>query len=276
MDSNTWVLHPNGRTHAAPTARRGVYYRVLKPEDLDNARIPYIPEKEIKDHGKGDILAKAIVVFQTTWFTIQCIVRPIQGLAIAEIELVALAFAILNAITYGLWWDKPLNIEYPIYFDEEGKRVDGPGPEDAQSSEAWYEFSMWGKNIDLRDKRDVLALLCLAPLMILIAIPLAVNSITEMVYIGSGDRASDTNNDPETSVHPFYAAKMDNTDFTKNWVLTKVLHFFAQLLDVLVIISMLAYVSSRFIILFLAIFSLRSLPDSVYESIEWTEFIPHI
>ncbi|KAF8647249.1 hypothetical protein AX16_006827, partial [Volvariella volvacea WC 439] len=95
---------------------------VLDYRDISDVKIPRIPEKEIRDHGKGDVLAKAIVVIQTTWFVAQCIARHTQGLVLTEIELVTLAFAALNVITYGLWWDKPLNVEYPIYFDEEGKR----------------------------------------------------------------------------------------------------------------------------------------------------------
>ncbi|KAF8647247.1 hypothetical protein AX16_006825, partial [Volvariella volvacea WC 439] len=95
---------------------------VLHYSGISDVKIPRIPEKEIRDHGKGDLLAKAIVVIQTTWFVAQCIARHTQGLVLTEIELVTLAFAALNVITYGLWWDKPLNIEYPIYFNEEGKR----------------------------------------------------------------------------------------------------------------------------------------------------------
>ncbi|KAF8642792.1 hypothetical protein AX16_009425 [Volvariella volvacea WC 439] len=124
-------------------------YKVLcKEEDVNEAKIPHIPEKEIQDRGKGDLLAKALVVVKTTWFVIQCIARHTQGLVITEIELVTLAFATLNVITYGLWWDKPLNIGYLIYFDENGIRTDGPQAEgdEGQVKEdkgAWYKRTWW-------------------------------------------------------------------------------------------------------------------------------------
>ncbi|KAF8643949.1 hypothetical protein AX16_008761 [Volvariella volvacea WC 439] len=89
-------------------------------------RIPAIRKKEIVDRGKGDWLAKAIITLQTSWFVAQCIARNIEGLALAELEFVTLAFAVLNAFTYGLWWEKPLNVEYPIYFNWQGNRVNGP------------------------------------------------------------------------------------------------------------------------------------------------------
>ncbi|KAF8663999.1 hypothetical protein AX16_000850 [Volvariella volvacea WC 439] len=191
--------------------RNGACYRVVRPDMVnENTKIPYIPEKEIKDHGKGDILAKVIVVLQTTWFVAQCIARLVRGLALTEIELIALAFAVLNAVTYGLWWDKPLNIEYPIYFDEEGQRIDGPGPEEVQS-EAWYKVSALAKDYDLRNKWDVLALVGMILLVILLAVLIAILLMFDMMTKESGD---DSDDDNASSVHPFYAAKLDDKDFT--------------------------------------------------------------
>ncbi|KAF8663636.1 hypothetical protein AX16_000909, partial [Volvariella volvacea WC 439] len=121
------------RTHGFFAQMGGLVQRIGNEEDnaylavcssmlLAGTKVPRIPEKEIKDRGKGDLLSKAIVVLQTSWFVAQCIARHVQGLGITEIELVTLAFAALNGITYGLWWDKPLNVGYPIYFDQNGVR----------------------------------------------------------------------------------------------------------------------------------------------------------
>ncbi|KAF8663983.1 hypothetical protein AX16_000834 [Volvariella volvacea WC 439] len=312
-----------------------VYYHVVTPDKLDyTTQIPYIPEKEIKDHGKGDILAKAIVVLQTTWFVIQCIARSIQGLVLTEIELVALAFAVLNAITYGLWWNKPLNVGYPIYFDEDGKRVDGP--EDTADNE-WYKLSVRDRDLDLRNVWDLCVLLCMAIMGIFILIPGILVFMAQMVYWGDEEAEEDG---WETSVHPFYAARMRDKDFllavmyasvvgvafgaihligwnfpfpteAEIWlwqvcslVLTAVplvlafsqalsfanervqmgrRSFFAEVLQFISGLSLFisgvgffAYIIARFVILFVAFFSLRSLPDSAYQNVKWTNFIPHI
>ncbi|KAF8644218.1 hypothetical protein AX16_008622 [Volvariella volvacea WC 439] len=55
--------------------------------------LPTIRKNEIQDHGKGDILAKSVVVLQTSWFIAQCIARRVEGLVLTELELVTLAFA---------------------------------------------------------------------------------------------------------------------------------------------------------------------------------------
>ncbi|TDL15015.1 hypothetical protein BD410DRAFT_809277 [Rickenella mellea] len=44
-------------------------------------------------------------------FVLQCIARGAEHLAITELELVTLAFAVLNMVTYALWWNKPQNVQ---------------------------------------------------------------------------------------------------------------------------------------------------------------------
>ncbi|TFK65768.1 hypothetical protein BDN72DRAFT_179695 [Pluteus cervinus] len=74
-----------------------------------------LTEKEIQDKSKGDILSKSLIAFQTTWFVFECIARLQQGLPLIKLEVVTLALATLNIITYALWWYKPLNVLCPIY-----------------------------------------------------------------------------------------------------------------------------------------------------------------
>ncbi|KAF8646425.1 hypothetical protein AX16_007218 [Volvariella volvacea WC 439] len=323
-------------------------YQVLCHEDIaKEVKIPDIPEKEIKDHGKGDILAKALVVIQTTWFVAQCIARHNQGLVLTEIELVTLAFATLNMITYGLWWDKPLNIEYPIYFDENGVRTDGPLAGVDQEGEVkewkgtWYE-RIWGS---IKGRTARLGSVCQSAwgsvkrswrenwqeywiLAVVISPFLAI-----FVPLWHMMLAEDTEN-RRTSVHPFYAAEMDGKDIwlalvygsvvgvlfgaihligwnfqfsttTELWlwrasslVLTITPAFLAMTFAsfyarerfnsenfnfIAIVFGTLAfflspplYFAARVILLFLAFFSLRYLPESAYQNVKWTEYIPHI
>src|SRR5258705_3243289 len=86
-----------------------------------------ISEEDIKDRSKSDILSKLIAISQTTWFILQCIARGQQRLTLTELELVTLALASLNAITYVFWWHKPLGVQVPIrvYFETEAvEKVD--------------------------------------------------------------------------------------------------------------------------------------------------------
>ena len=93
---------------------------VLTPEIfaslLSEGRIdfPAITEKEILDRSKGDGLSKGIAVAQTSWFVAQCLSRKAQGLVTTELELATVAFAVLNAIIYYLWWHKPQGVKCPV------------------------------------------------------------------------------------------------------------------------------------------------------------------
>ncbi|KAF8640240.1 hypothetical protein AX16_010136 [Volvariella volvacea WC 439] len=88
--------------------------------------LPAISEEELNDKAKGDWLTKLLAVLQTTWFIVRCIVRRVEGLALTELELVTLAFAVLNGFAHALWRSKPMNGGYPVYFKMNGERCYGP------------------------------------------------------------------------------------------------------------------------------------------------------
>jgi hypothetical protein len=94
--------------------------RVLEARELEELseagkiEWPTITEEEIADRSKGDYLSKTIVLFQTTWFIGQCIARGAYRLAVTELEVVTLAFAVLTGVIYYFWWDKPLDVRCSI------------------------------------------------------------------------------------------------------------------------------------------------------------------
>ncbi|KAF8658913.1 hypothetical protein AX16_001957, partial [Volvariella volvacea WC 439] len=271
----------------------------------------------------------AIVVIQTTWFVAQCIARHTQGLVLTEIELVTLAFAALNVITYGLWWDKPLNIEYPIYFNEEGKRVDGP--EEKKSEEVWYRgmwegvteyFMEWKDSIENRGVVVTVFVKGIAEPFSAVFGPL----MDMMIERNSEDRgenfldAMDPDEDDKEGFHAtVYGSAIGvifggihligwNFEFpttielwlwrTSSLVITAVplllaisvaLIFLAYTIDsvlterpaiflhrLILYVCPLIYLAARIVNLFLAFFTLRALPESAYQNVRWTEFIPHI
>jgi hypothetical protein len=96
------VLGTNGKEHPVVLRKLKQY---LAAGDIK------ITKKQIEDRSKSDILSRGIILFQTGWFILQLIARAIQHLPITELELVALAFATLNFMIYGVWWNKPLDVQ---------------------------------------------------------------------------------------------------------------------------------------------------------------------
>ena len=117
--------------------------RTLRVKDLndDTLDFPNMTQDEIQDRSKGDMLSKGLVLFQTTWFVLQCIGRGVERLPTTELEITTLAFAVLNIGTYVFWWDKPLNVLRPVRVYKKGYRPDhkreevGPDPLEAGGGE---------------------------------------------------------------------------------------------------------------------------------------------
>lgn len=76
---------------------------------------PTVTERDLQDRSKGDTVSKAIVVLQTTWFVFQCFARAGQRLPLSELEVLTLAFAVVNAAIYAVWWNKPQGVSMAIY-----------------------------------------------------------------------------------------------------------------------------------------------------------------
>jgi len=73
-----------------------------------------ITESEILDKSKGDTLGKLVTVLQTTWFMAQYLDRWASHQPRTQLEVMTLAYAVLNVMIYLLWQDKPLGIQEPI------------------------------------------------------------------------------------------------------------------------------------------------------------------
>jgi hypothetical protein len=86
---------------------------------------------EILDRSKGDLFAKSIVVTQLLWFVAQYIGRWAAHLHRSQLEAMTLAYAVLSILVYILWWDKPLNIRFPVRVTKETRpdATTAPSPE---------------------------------------------------------------------------------------------------------------------------------------------------
>ena len=109
--TSEFVIPSDRHSRQAATSVCPLQWKDIPPDILD---LITPDEVELKDRGKSDSLTKLIVIIQTLWFVIQCIARGIQLLPLTELEIVTLAYAMMNFFIYIFWWDKPRNVECPI------------------------------------------------------------------------------------------------------------------------------------------------------------------
>jgi hypothetical protein len=77
------------------------------------AGLPMIAKEELDDRNKGDPVVKLLSLFQISWLILQLIVRKFRHLAVSQLEISTLAFAVSSFVTYVIFWKKPQEARFP-------------------------------------------------------------------------------------------------------------------------------------------------------------------
>ena len=130
-DSGDFYLHTQDSI-AFPVTAKQLYYLVQK----EHLPIPRMTRKEIWDKSKADRLAKTIAGTQAIWLVVQVIARAIQHLPVTLLELSTVALISCTGATAIFWFHKPLGVETPtdLYLDvtisqllqKDGLKVEAP------------------------------------------------------------------------------------------------------------------------------------------------------
>ena len=78
---------------------------------------PPILEEELKGRSKADWTVKIIAILQILWFLIQTLIRTIQHYHITALEMLTVAFIICSMFIYGFSFQKPQDVEFPIFLE---------------------------------------------------------------------------------------------------------------------------------------------------------------
>ena len=80
----------------------------------EHGHLPNIPETQIADKSKADIVVKLLAIYQASWFLVQCVARWKEHLTMTLLELKTLAHAICALFMYLFWMNKPYVVHEPI------------------------------------------------------------------------------------------------------------------------------------------------------------------
>ena len=267
---------------------------------LKSKEIELPTEEDIQDRSKSDSLAKALVLIQTGWFIIQCIVRWIEHLPLTQLEITTLAYAAVNFGIYLAWWDKPRNVNSPVRVVKvsrlNGSSASLTRPKDEASSDfndpdGWNEIT-FERLLDTFCGKDV----GLSALESLDKVPALYSGGPKASDIGYSDIVAAIMGIAFGVIHciawPF--------DFPSNpeLILWRISSMAVAGLVVILLLMvcleitfrfplrvvmkgiflpwMMLYTVGRITQLVLSFTTLRSLPLGAYQSIQWTNFIPHI
>ncbi|KAG1897057.1 uncharacterized protein F5891DRAFT_1192479 [Suillus fuscotomentosus] len=282
------------------------YDDILKLIDKGFIDVPTLTAKQIHDKSKGNAISKGLIILQVAWFIMQLITRVIYHLEITQLEVGTLTFAVLNFLTYAVWWDKPLDVQcpHPVYWKSTKSRPEdyiGVVVEEEELTglkRMWdpilfpiLELSLGGGcqtstfrklrvqtfdgSIEL-EKSDVAVLVAAGLLMATIfgsvhcmAWFFAFATYHKQVLWRTSAVAITCT--PCVELCSIYVGNiLDDFDIFKR------LHVAEIFIGPVIFISPIVYITGRGILLVLMFTTLRNLPPGVYQVVSWTALVPHL
>ncbi|KAJ7059212.1 hypothetical protein C8F01DRAFT_1254896 [Mycena amicta] len=250
------------------------------------AGITKTPEAFIEDKSKADAFSKAVAFIQGLWFVAQCIARTAQHLPLTKLEVVTLAYAVVNIFTWLLWWGKPMDIRDPVV-------VEAAVPENTrppQQKQTW-----WLKFTNL---------LGLGPCDNDVYNPLANNAVPTFWFVSEEDRYSSLGETAWMSAFfgEFIVAAIFGAIHCVAWhtafpsiaemwlwrisaaiisglplILLCISPFSDQdTLNVPMVAGIVLYTVNRLVLLVVALTVLRALPSATFVDVNWSVYIPHL
>lgn len=247
-------------------------------------KLPSLSESEIEDRSKLGDISKLITAAQIAWLVLQFIVRTLNGLPVAPIEIATVAFAVCTIFAHCFWWNKPvdLRIATPVEyhgdlhgcasFMSKGWRsrqtaqrikltaqVVERGSQRSMFFNLFLPFFIFGilfSSLHLLSWNFQFATLYETRLwqscaLIATFTPLAISGFLQLASIW----------DPTVPERSRKIASCPEL---------------AAVVVIAYFLSVLAYVAARVALLFETFFSFRSMPAGLYQTIPWTKYFPHV
>jgi hypothetical protein len=271
--------------------------------------MPGILLAEIEDRSKGDALSKGVAILQLAWFVLQLVARYIQSLPITLLEIDTLAVAALTSTAYGWWWNKPKDVRYPCPVKWKAAappsktfkfayeyvvnlflagtilihlhtRLDAerhPGGWRHYVTMIFHPFaSLMG--MDLTVSHGVVRS-CRVPSLagygkagrVTSGIILVIGCLSGMVFGGIHCVGWNFLFQTRTEQVLWRSASLVILSSPVFFVISYVFESF-----LIAILVGFAYIAARLTLLALMFLSFRSLPPGVYDTVDWTKFIPHL
>ncbi|KAM0801061.1 hypothetical protein BDR22DRAFT_848925 [Usnea florida] len=250
--------------------------KVPSPEWL--SELEKVQEEHIDDHAKSNSLTKFIACGQALWLVTQVVSRICQHQAVTLLEVSTLAYAACALTAYVAWWKKPQNPNLPVKIscsDEALPRASTETPlyySEANLFEYIWAGQHWSRRQELNDGILLIVFTSLCP-AVFGAIHVAswniklLSNVEQWLW-----RASALYCLAPGALLWLYAGLYAWCD-EQSWIPKSAT---LALTVPAAVVTFLLYIIARIFMIVEVFLSLRALPASAYESVQWSSFIPHI
>lgn len=240
-----------------------------------------LTEDQIKDLAKSDTLSKLIGCGQALWLITQVVSRLCQQQAVTLLEVSTCAYVLCALVSYAAWWKKPQGCASPIMIacsdDAMSEIVTRSHEPHYYETETWIEFFWagrhWFKSISDSKYNNS----SVVSLYIFVALTGLCPTIFGAIHVASWNISLPS--DVElwmwrmSSIYclvigPVFLSIAFLSRETASWIDD----FRAWSTSLLIIL----YIIVRVFMIVEIFLSLRALPASAFESVQWSNFLPHV
>ena len=247
------------------TPRVEQFFSLLEDDLIE---IPDIAKDDIEDKSKADWFIKGVALLQILWFVLEIIGRAIQHLAITTLELFTLATVSIAVFTYILWWDKPHDVTRPMVFNTQSSLSDlrSMGPDWMREDRVVPD-----KRLSMSDQfgAEFSQRQWLYAYMIFVCMLFGACHIIGWNFFF------------ETRIERFLwriasiACAVAPISVVVTWMFREV-YISGYILMTIYFCEAAIYVVFRLYLCGEAFAGLRAVPSTVYDTVNWTNFMPHI
>ena len=235
-----------------------------------------VKESDIKDLAKADLIEKLLASFQGLWVLTQAISRIYQHEALSLLEVTTSAYICCAVGIYAFWWGKPQNCSMPIMITCSDEAIDELSSSAyAENKDDMFEFVWAGRN-DIFEPIDLNSYSTSTRYCMYGLTPFS------LMVFGSVHLASWNSRLPSIiELWMWRGSSLFCVIYTgllafRRGVDLSAFGAIGDGLDYLTTYGVFVYIIIRIYMIVEVFISLRALPASAFQTVQWSSFLPHI